>query len=126
MATPNPVMDELVQLADHDRHPQALSLFCKEVQAKTFGQCSGSEMALLDVICQRILPQLLEQHVLWLINHTDLVHRMLALLTGAPAGPVLSRRHARSDRLAAVSGGDQRGAGRTHSTNARGVVPHRE
>lgn len=83
MASPNPVMDELVQLADHDRHPQALSLFCKEVQAKTFGQCSGSEMALLDVICQRILPQLLEHHVLWLINHTDLVHRMLALLTGA-------------------------------------------
>jgi hypothetical protein len=40
-------------------------------------------MAMLDTTCQHGLPELLEHHTLWMVNHPDYLRRMLRLLSAA-------------------------------------------
>ena len=80
MTEPNISREELEQRIREKRFPEALLLFLKKVANKTWMELTTEEMAWLDIICQRALPELLDHHVLWLVKHSCPLRRMLDLL----------------------------------------------
>lgn len=78
---------ELSRLVDEHRPHEALLTFLEEISGKSFSQLSTYEMVMLDLICQRALPEMLEHKTIWMVNHPSQIRRMLELLTGAlPVG----------------------------------------
>jgi len=78
-------LKELSGLIDEQRPREAFVLFLEQVENKSWMELSTSELAMLDLLCQRVLPQLREHHTLWMVNHPDQLRRMLKLLTEALA-----------------------------------------
>ncbi len=78
-------LKELSGLIDEQRPHEAFVLFLEQVENKSWMELSTSELAMLDLLCQRVLPQLREHHTLWMVNHPDQLRRMLKLLTEALA-----------------------------------------
>lgn len=76
-------LKEFSKLIDEHRHSEAFVLFLEQVQNKSWSELSTPELTMLDMLCQGVIPGLLEQHTLWMVKHPDRLHRMLILLTDA-------------------------------------------
>lgn len=72
-------------MIDRHRSKEALVVFLEYVADRLFSDLSASELVMLDRICRDVLPQLLEDSTLWMVNHPDKLRRMLGLLSGALA-----------------------------------------
>jgi len=71
------------QLIDSGRVRDAFVFFLQQVQGKSWTDLRPVEMAMLDRTCQRLLPELLEDHTLWMVHHPDRLRLILDLLTEA-------------------------------------------
>lgn len=78
-------LKEFSELIDLQRPHEAFVLFLEQVENKSWVELSTLDLAMLDMLCQQALPQLRENHTLWMVNHPDRLRRMLQLLTEALA-----------------------------------------
>lgn len=76
---------EFSDLIDQHRPREAFVLFLEQIKDKPFSELPTPQLAMLDTVCQRGLPDLLEHHTLWMVNYPDRLRRMLKLLTDALA-----------------------------------------
>jgi len=83
MIEPAFIPAELTQLIDEGRPHESLALFLETIKGKSLANLSAPELGVFDIICQRGLQQLLENRTLWMVNHPQLIRKMLALLTEA-------------------------------------------
>jgi hypothetical protein len=75
--------DKFFQLLNKGRPHQALSLFIEEVSNHSFNELESDQMSMLHAVCEKILPQVLKDHVLWLTKHSDVIRQLLKLLPEA-------------------------------------------
>lgn len=76
---------ELSRLIDEQQWRECLERFLEEVADKSFPNLPTYEMVLLDTVCRRVLPEVLEHETLWMVKHPDHIRQMLELLTCALA-----------------------------------------
>jgi len=93
-------LKEFSDLVDEHRPREAFMLFLEQVENKSWRQLlrSTTNLAILDTLCQSALPELREQHTLWMVKHPERLRRMLELLAEALA--VNYRRAATVDHIA--------------------------
>lgn len=78
-------LKEFSELIDQQRPHEAFVLLLEQVENKSWVELSTLDLAMLDMLCQQALPQLREDHTLWMVNHPVQLRRMLQLLTEALA-----------------------------------------
>jgi len=71
------------RLLEAERPREAFTLFVEQTEGKDCEALDSSELRALGLVCQRLLPQLLEHHTSWMVNHPAMLRRMLVLLRGA-------------------------------------------
>ena len=75
--------DRLLALFKDGRPHQALSLFIDELSGHSLNELTGDQLTMLHVVCEKVLPQILQNHVLWLVKHSDIIRQLLKLLPEA-------------------------------------------
>lgn len=68
-------------LIEKQRHREAFEVFLEQVAGKSWQDLEGPDQPLLDQVCHRLLPELIQSHTLWLVDHPDHLRRMVELLT---------------------------------------------
>ena len=85
MDVPTDNLAEFCQLIDDRRLCEAFVAFLAKVEGKSWSDLSGAraDLAMLDRVCRHVLPELLEDYTLWLVNHPGRIRKMLELLAEA-------------------------------------------
>ncbi len=71
------------RLVEGERPREAFVLFLEAVEDKAWPDLAASDLRALDVVCQRLMPELLERHTLWMVSRPGRLRQMLQLLTRA-------------------------------------------
>ena len=66
-------LKEFSELIDQQRLKEAFVLFLEQARDKSWSQLLTSDLAMLDMLCRQVLPELREHHTLWMVNHPDLL-----------------------------------------------------
>jgi len=75
--------DRFLELLNDSRPHQALSLFIEELSDHSFNELTTDQLSMLHVVCEKVLPQVLQNHVLWFTKHSDIIRQLLKLLPEA-------------------------------------------
>jgi hypothetical protein len=71
------------RLVEAQRPREAFALFLTQVEGRDWKGLSAPELRALDLVIQRVVPELLDHHTLWMVNHPHHLRQMLALLSMA-------------------------------------------
>jgi hypothetical protein len=80
MSEPADSLAGIPGLIDALRVREAFVLFLECVDGRAWPDLSDAQLRALDTVCSRVLPELLEHHVLWMVSRPGQLRQMLVLL----------------------------------------------
>ena len=83
MDEPTDSLAAVFRLIEAQRPREAFALFLTQVEGRDWEGLSAPELRALDLVIQRVVPELLDHHTLWMVNHPHHLRQMLGLLAMA-------------------------------------------